>query len=76
MPRYEVKRVKDFDKLLGIVEGDIITASLSQIHNRIKLCRLPKRLNGKGHGHNGNYWCFNENDIKMIPSNIEVSLND
>lgn len=76
MPRYQVKRVNDFDKRLGIVEGDIIKASATQVHNKIKLCRLPDRLKGKGHGHNGNYWCFNENDLKLIPSNMVVSLDD
>lgn len=73
MPRYEVINVNHYDIKLGLQVGDVITASISQIPNKIKICRLPKRLRGKGHGSNGNYWCFSQYDLKRLP---DESLGD
>lgn len=67
MPRFEIINVKYYDTQLGLHKGDVVTASFSQIHNKIMICRLPKRLHGKGHGSNGNYWCFTHYDLKRLP---------
>ena len=66
MHKFKVIRLSGIDKSLGLREGDLISVPESQLKKTIKLCVLPKRLQGKGHGERGIYWCFHEGDLREV----------
>jgi hypothetical protein len=79
MKKYEVIRVLDNERFIGLKVGDIVTEVAIQKNKVLVLCRLPKHLYGKGHaGHVfykinnykiNNYWWFDIGRLKLVDEN-------